>query len=80
MSIYINRSYEKIDSILSYIGGLFGSIIAVLIIFSIYDNYSYEISIGSLLFKLDEKRYKFKKYNIFYFILHLFYKLFRSKL
>jgi hypothetical protein len=47
----IMRNFQKIDEILSYIGGLFGTIAILLFIVSIYNGYSYEISMAGYLFK-----------------------------
>jgi hypothetical protein len=47
----IERSYQKLDEILSYIGGLFGTIAICLFLVNIYNSYSFEIAMGSYLFK-----------------------------
>ena len=41
LSYEINRSYEKLDEILSYIGGLFGTIVLMLFIIRIYNGCSF---------------------------------------
>jgi hypothetical protein len=40
-SLQIKRSYQKLDDILSYIGGLFGTIVLCLFIIRIYNGYSF---------------------------------------
>jgi hypothetical protein len=47
----IGRSFQKIDEILSYIGGLFGTIAICLFLINIYNSYSFEITMGGYLFK-----------------------------
>jgi hypothetical protein len=73
----IDRSFQKIDEILSYIGGLFGTIAICLFLVNIYNSYSFEILMGGYLFKPDDDNMKkeLKKYNFFYFLVHLVYAL-----
>lgn len=40
-SLQISRSYQKLDEILSYIGGLFGTIALCLFFVKIYNGYSF---------------------------------------
>lgn len=49
----IQRNYQKIDEVFSYIGGLFGTIAICLFMVNIYNSYSFEILMGSYLFKPD---------------------------
>ena len=49
--VEINRTFVKLDQTLSYIGGLFGTIILLLIFLKFYSKYSYELSIGDKIFK-----------------------------
>lgn len=39
--VQINRTFQKLDQTLSYIGGLFGTIILLLIFLKFYSKYSY---------------------------------------
>lgn len=73
----IDRSFQKIDEILSYIGGLFGTIAICFFLVNVYNSYSFEITMGEFLFKPgdDNMRKGLKKYNFFYFLLHLIYVL-----
>ncbi len=73
----ISRSFQKIDEILSYIGGLFGTIAICLFLVNVYNSYSFEITMGGYLFKPDDHdmEKQLKKYNFFYFIMHLLYAL-----
>ncbi len=43
LSLNIEREYIKLDSALSYIGGLFGFIIILFVFMKVYTEYSYEI-------------------------------------
>ena len=45
------RGFQKFDETLSYIGGLFGFIMILFSIFSLYDKYAYEIEFGDRIFK-----------------------------
>jgi len=36
-----DRSYKKLDEVISYIGGLFGTVISFFFIFNIYHSYAY---------------------------------------
>lgn len=42
----INRNFQKLDQTFSYIGGLFGTILLLLIFLKFYSKYSYELDIG----------------------------------
>jgi len=42
-----------LDSVLSYIGGLFGTIAIIFYIINVYNSYSYEVALGSSLLKAD---------------------------
>lgn len=75
----IDRSYVKLDDILSYIGGLFGTLTICLFIVKIYNNYAFEINLGAILYKKDDKEVNLKKYNFLYFIAQLAYRLFKDK-
>lgn len=71
----IERSFQKIDEILSYIGGLFGTIAICLFLANVYNSYSFQILMGGYLFKPDDANMQkqLKKYNFLYFLLHLVY-------
>jgi hypothetical protein len=71
----IDRSFQKIDEILSYIGGLFGTIAICLFLVNLYNSYSFEILMGEYLFKPDDDNMRkgLKKYNFVYFFLQLCY-------
>jgi hypothetical protein len=70
-SISYTRTFQKFADVISYIGGLFGAITAVLLIFKIYCEYSYEMEIGAALFSSDHNlKKKFKRYNMLSFMAH----------
>ena len=50
-SVFVVRSFQKIDETFSYIGGLFGTIILLFIFLTLYSKYSYELEMGDNLFK-----------------------------
>lgn len=52
----------------------------LLFILKTYNGYSFEILLGSFIYKHDEIKEGFKKYNFFYFIFHLIYSPLRYKL
>lgn len=49
--IQVNRSFQKLDQTFSYIGGLFGTIILLLIFLKFYSKYSYELDVADKIFK-----------------------------
>jgi hypothetical protein len=51
LSVKIVRGYQKLDDILSYIGGLFGTLVACLFVLKVYNGYSFELMIGSILYE-----------------------------
>jgi hypothetical protein len=71
----ITRSFQKIDEILSYIGGLFGTIAICLFFIGVYNSYSFEITMGGYLFKPDDDHMgkQLRRYNFLYFLLHAIY-------
>ena len=54
------RSFHKFDTVISYIGGLFGAIIGVLFLMNHYTRTNFEISLGSMLY-LDDVEDKSKE-------------------
>ena len=52
-SINIAREYNKLDNILSYVGGLFGTLTIFLFFIRIFNNHTFEINVGSILYKYD---------------------------
>ena len=48
------RAFAKFDTVISYIGGLFGAIIGLLFLMNHYTRTNFEISLGSLLYLDDE--------------------------
>ena len=49
ISIKIERDFRKADDTLSYVGGLFSSILALLIIIGFYNELSFEIDMARIV-------------------------------
>ena len=49
ISINIGRDFRKADDTLSYVGGLFSSIIALLLIVGLYDEFAFEIDMAKVV-------------------------------
>ena len=48
------RSFNKIDAYFSYVGGLIGTIIGLMLIMEKYNEKAYEISLGKRIFRDDD--------------------------
>jgi len=56
----ITRSFGKIDTLLSYVGGLFSLLFTIIaFFFASYSQYSYEIFVGSSSLSLDNNGRRF---------------------
>lgn len=65
-----DRSFNKVDSYFSYVGGLIGTILGLIFILEIYTKTAYEVSISHKLFKDSEgKAIDSGSFNIFTFLL-----------
>lgn len=53
--VYYSRNYQKIDSLLAYVGGLIGTILGVIFILHSYNELCYQISLGSRLYNYDDE-------------------------
>lgn len=51
VSINYVRSFQKLDEVLAYIGGLFGTIIIAFFLMSSYNAYKYEINLAGYLYR-----------------------------
>lgn len=49
------RSFQKVDETLSFIGGLYGAVLILFVGLSFYSKYSYEIEFGDRIFKKDNE-------------------------
>lgn len=80
MSRSYERNFQKLDEILSYIGGLFGTIAICLFIVNAYNGHSFEINLGSYLFKVKDETSEnvLKNYNFLGFIVQGLYALLNS--
>lgn len=65
-----NRSFNKVDTYFSYVGGLIGTIIGLIFIMSKYNETAYELSMASNTFKYnDQEEVPWKKFNFGYYLL-----------
>lgn len=63
-TLEISRSFRKIDDMLSYIGGLFGIIVAALgFILNYYHRCSFELEMAQNYFDYHNKKHKKEKIN-----------------
>lgn len=75
-SLTIIRTYGKLDSLLSYTGGLFSLIFTVIaFFFASYSQYSYEMSIGEKAFSVDKsgKKYKESEFTFLQYVKYCLY-------
>jgi hypothetical protein len=65
-----DRSFQKLDDLLSYIGGLFGTITICLFFVRAYNESAFEIELGSSLFHIQEEKQAkvLKKYGFFQYL------------
>lgn len=70
------RSFNKVDELFSYVGGLIGTILGVMIFMGRFTMVSFELDVAQRLFvDQNKEHYNFKKFNIFTYVLFLIYKL-----
>lgn len=55
-SINITRSYEKLDNVFSYIGGLFGTVLVFFFLVSAYSTYKFEVNLAGYLYRAERKK------------------------
>lgn len=74
LSLSISRSFKKYDDTLSYIGGLFSTFMAAMIVMMKYNEYSYEIEIASNIYEYSKARpIKSNRFNFFSYVAYSFY-------
>lgn len=71
-SVY-SRSFQKLDEVFSYIGGLFGIILIAFFLVSSYNSCKYEINLAGYLYHSDNKIEK--KYNFLYYLCQVVYEI-----
>lgn len=77
LSLELDRNFEKIDDTLSYIGGLFSTILSCLILVGKYNETSYELEIAKNLYHYDKNEpIQAEKFNFFIFLGYLIYAFF----
>lgn len=69
ISLAFDRSFQKLDDVFSYIGGLFGTILIFFFVISSYNTYKYEINLAGYLYRNEGQTEKIeKKYNLFHYL------------
>lgn len=75
--IEAERSFQKLDQTLSYIGGLFGTLILLLLFLNLYSKYSYELDLGDCIFKENNNgSFGSENFNFIVFLGYLVFVLF----
>ena len=70
----INRVYGKLDDTLSYVGGLFGLIIAFLAFFMMsFNEYRYELFVGEAFSFKNENKVKESDFHFFMYLKYVIY-------
>jgi hypothetical protein len=76
VSIGIVRTYTKLDSTLSYVGGLFGFLMLFFVFMRVYTQYSYEVEMGDRLYYYDRNDpLRSDQFHFATFIGYIFYKV-----
>jgi hypothetical protein len=69
-TVTYTRSFNKVDSYFSYVGGLIGTIIGLIFIFNFYTQTAFEISISHKLFRDENgENINSNSFNMLYFLL-----------
>lgn len=55
-TVTYNRSFNKLDNYFSYVGGLIGTILALVFIIGKYTEVAYEVSLSKKLFLNNDKQ------------------------
>ena len=73
------RSFNKVDSYLSYVGGLVGTVISLIFIMEFYTEKAYEVSIARKVL-LDNNREEISSgsFNIFYYFAMILKEIFKK--
>ena len=74
-TIIINRSYQKIIDAFSYVGGLLGSFLLVLIFVNFYNECSYEMRFATMYQPEKDCPTTAEKFHIGYYFLQSIYSL-----
>lgn len=75
-SLTVIRSFGKIDSLLSYIGGLFSLVLSVIsFLFASYSSHCYELAVAEASFSLDKNGRKYREKD-FTFLTYLKFTLY----
>ena len=74
-TVVITRNFQKVIDAFSYVGGLLGSFLLVLIFVNFYNECSYEMRFASMYKVEKESPVTAKKFNIGYYFLQSVYNL-----
>ena len=74
ISLHIARSFRKVDDTLSYIGGLFGTILVFFGFVSMYNELSYEIEVSRSAYYFDKNDpFEADHFNILTFFIYIIF-------
>ena len=75
----VERSFRKADDTLSYIGGLFSAILGVLVIMTLFNEFSYELEIAKNLYYYEKNQpLDSDGFHFFAYLGYLIYNLFEK--
>ena len=73
-AVIVERGFKKIDETFSYIGGLFGFVVILLLFMKEYTEYSFELDASSHLYHVEPDS-SVPDFNLFVFVGYLFFLL-----
>ena len=77
--ITYERSFNKVDAYLSYVGGLVGTIISLIFIMEFYTEKAYEVSIArKVLLDNNKEEISSSSFNIFYYFSMIIKRIFKK--
>lgn len=78
LSMDLTRSYTKLDSTLSYVGGLFGFLMVFFLFMRVYTQYSYEVEMADRLYSYDRNDpLASQRFHFATFLLYALYRVAR---
>ena len=69
-----SRSFNKLDQLYSYVGGLIGTILGVMLFMGNFTLMSFELDISKRLMKYKDENIDFSDFNLISFILYQIYR------
>lgn len=71
------RTYQKLDTLLAYVGGLIGTILGLIFILHSYNELCYQLSLGGRLYRYDdEEEIGADQFNFIYYLGYLLHRIF----